>query len=163
MLAPMGTAALQLLDVPVEPAWIDYNGHMNVGYYVVAFDRGTDELIDRLGMDAHYRERSGCTVFVLETHVTYLSELKLGDVARIDAQVLDHDPKRIHYVMTMRRARDGQVAATTEILLMHMDLASVRGAPMPADVLGRLERLAQAHRALPWPEAAGRRIGIRRR
>ena len=59
-------APLHLLEIAVEPEWIDYNDHMNVGYYVVAFDRATDELIDRLGMDEAYRARSGCTVFVLE-------------------------------------------------------------------------------------------------
>ena len=40
MTAPDGP--LHLLDLAVEPAWIDYNGHMNMGYYLVAYDRATD-------------------------------------------------------------------------------------------------------------------------
>ena len=154
---------LHLLDLGVEPGWIDYNGHMNVGYYVVAFDRATDELIDRLGMDAAYRERSGCTVFVLETHVNYLQEVKPEDRLAVDVQVLDHDEKRIHYFMRMRCNGDPEPAATTEIMLMHMDQAAGRSAPMPEHALEGLAALREAHAALPLPPQAGSRIGIRRR
>ena len=156
-------APLHLLDLAVDPAWIDYNGHMNVGYYVVAFDHGTDALIDRLGMDAAYRARTGCTVFVLETHVCYLGELKLGDRMGVDVQLVDHDAKRLHYFMRMRRQPDGEVAATTEIMLMHVDPSSGRGVAMPAAVLERVEALAASQAALPRPAALGQRIGIRRR
>ena len=154
---------LHLLDMSVAPEWIDYNGHMNVGYYVVAFDQGTDVLIDALGMDADYRARSGCTVFVLETHVCYLSELKLGDRMSVDVQLLDFDEKRLHYFMRMHRLPDMEPAASCEIMLMHVDQALSRGVPMPSPVLERVEALAARHAALPPPKDLGRPIGIRRK
>lgn len=154
---------LHLLDMAVDPAWIDYNEHMNVGYYVVAFDRATDELIDRVGMDASYRAASGCTVFVLETHLNLLRELRLGDAMAVDVQVIDCDAKRIHYFMTMRRHGDDGPAATTEIMLMHVDLASGRAQPMPHAVRQAVASLHDAHRALAPPAQLGSRIGIRRR
>ena len=154
---------LHLLDIAVEPDWIDYNGHMNVGYYVVAFDRATDALIDELGMDAAYRSHTGCTVYVLETHVCYLSELKLGDRVSVDVQLLDFDEKRLHYFMRMRRLPEGETAASCEIMLMHVDHARATGAPMPRPVLERVEALAARQRALPRPEGLGRPIGIRRK
>lgn len=154
---------LHLLRVAVQPEWIDYNEHMNVGYYVVAFDRASDELIDLVGMHAAYREATGCTVFVLETHVNFLRELRLGDEVDIDVQLIDHDEKRIHYFMRMLRPGDDGPAATTEIMLMHMDRASGRSAPMPQDVRERVEALARGHRELPLPEQVGRRIGIPRK
>ena len=33
---------LELPTLTVLPEWIDYNGHMNVAYYVLAFDHGVD-------------------------------------------------------------------------------------------------------------------------
>ena len=156
-------AHLRLLTLSVEPDWIDYNGHMNVGYYVVAFDRATDEFIDRLGMDAEYRARSQCSVYVLETHVTYQRELKSDDRMEVDLQLVDLDARRLHYFMRMHRLPDGELAATSEIMLMHVDMRHTRGADMPAAVQEKARRLHAAHARLPEPPELGRRIGIRRR
>ncbi len=38
----------------VEPAWIDYNGHMNMAYYNLVFDQALDEVFDELGIGAAY-------------------------------------------------------------------------------------------------------------
>jgi acyl-CoA thioester hydrolase len=156
-------APLALLRMAVEPEWIDYNGHMNVGYYVVAFDRATDDFIDRLGLDASYRERSGCSVYVLENHVTYQHELKLGDEMDVELQLVDLDARRLHFFMRMHRAAGGELAATSEIMLMHVDLAQVRGVDMPQAAYARAQLLHHAHQSLPVPPELGRRIGIRRR
>ena len=82
----------------VQKEWIDWNGHMNVGYYVVAFDKATDALCEQFGCSWEYtRDKIGMT-FVLEAHVTYDREVKEGDPLRITTQILDHDAKRIHYI-----------------------------------------------------------------
>ena len=60
----------------VLPEWIDYNGHMNVAYYVLVFDQSLDELLDEIELTRDYRAQSGNTVYVLETHVSYLQEVK---------------------------------------------------------------------------------------
>ena len=155
-------APMHLLRLAVEPAWIDYNGHMNVGYYVVAFDRGSDELIDHLGLDADYRARTGCSVYVLETHVCYRRELHLGDEVDVDVQLIDHDHRRLHYFMRMLRARDGEQAASTEIMLMHVDTRTSKGCDLPLHALRAVQALARAHCGLAPPPELGRRIGIRR-
>jgi acyl-CoA thioester hydrolase len=38
----------------VEPAWIDYNGHLNMAYYNVLFDRCVDEAYELLGIGLSY-------------------------------------------------------------------------------------------------------------
>ena len=82
----------------VLPEWIDWNGHMNVGFYVVAFDKATDTLCNQFGCSWEYtREKVGMT-FVLEAHVTYDREVKEGDPLRITSQILDHDAKRLHFI-----------------------------------------------------------------
>ena len=144
----------------IRSEWIDYNGHMNVAYYVLVFDQGTDAFLDYLGMDADYREHSGNSTYVLESHITYERELKEGEAYRVTTQLLDWDAKRLHYFERLYREADDTLAATTEIMLMHMDMGTVRSAPMPAEIQANVASLMEAHAALPRPPQAGRVIGI---
>ena len=144
----------------IRPEWIDYNGHMNVAYYVLVFDQGTDALLDYLGMDRAYRERSGYSTYVLESHITYERELKEGDAYRVCIQLLDADAKRLHYFERLYDASDDTLAATTEIMLMHIDMATVRSTPMPEPVRNNVSALMESHGNLPRPPQAGRVIGI---
>jgi len=100
----------------VRPEWIDYNGHMNVAYYVLVFDHATDAMRERLGLGEAYRAATGNTVYVLEAHLTYARELKEGDPMEIRTELLDRDAKRLHYFHRMFHARDNFLAATTEQL-----------------------------------------------
>ncbi len=156
-------APLALHQGSIQREWIDYNGHMNVAFYVLVFDQATDAFLDYLGMDEHYRSETGFTTYVLETHVTYDRELKERDPVRVETQLLDFDPKRLHYFSHMFHADENFLAATTEIMLMHIDSRGPKAAAMPDKVLERVEAVMAAHRALPRPKQAGRVIGIRRR
>jgi acyl-CoA thioester hydrolase len=157
------SAPLDRHRAKVLPEWIDWNGHMNVGFYVVAFDKATDTLCTQLGVGWEYtREKVGMT-FVLEAHVTYDREVVEGDPLRITTQVLDYDSKRVHYFHTMHHGEDGWVAATNELILMNIDYGTRRAAPWPEESYRRLELMAAAHARLPRPDKAGRVIAIRRR
>tara|TARA_E500000305_G_scaffold10457_1_gene7103 strand:+ start:2130 stop:2633 length:504 start_codon:yes stop_codon:yes gene_type:complete len=149
-------------ELTVQPDWVDYNGHMNVGYYLVAFDKATDALLDHLGIGAAYRQEYDASVFVLEAHVTYDREVGLGDGLRFSTQILDHDAKRMHVFHRMYHADKHYLAATNELMIMHIDLKTRRSAPFPAMALGRLRDLMRDHDSLPRPDAAGRAIAIRR-
>lgn len=147
----------------VLPEWIDWNGHMNVGFYVVAFDKATDTLCAQIGCTWEYtREKIGMT-FVLEAHITYDREVKEGDPLRITSQILDHDAKRLHFIHAMYHANEGYLAATNELMLMHIDYESRRSAPWPDFARERIEQLSAAHGKLPVPRQAGRVIGIRKK
>lgn len=156
-------APLVLHQGKIQRDWIDYNGHMNVAYYVLVFDNATDALLDFLGMDEDYRKQTGFTTYVLETHVTYDRELKENDPVRVETQLLDFDAKRLHYFSRMYHGDEGFLAATTEIMLMHIDSRGPKAAAMPEPVLGRVNAVMAAHRRLPRPSQAGRVIAIRRR
>lgn len=147
----------------VRPEWIDYNGHLNVGYYVLAFDFATDEFLFWLGLDAQHREREKISTFALETHVTYQREVREGDPLRFTTQLLDYDAKRIHYFHRMLHGSEGFVAATSECLSLHVSQETRRAAPMHPDVLTRIEEVAAAHRALTTPPEVGRVMGLRSR
>jgi acyl-CoA thioester hydrolase len=144
----------------VRPDWIDHNGHMNMGYYLVVFDYATDAFFAWIGLDAEHRRRHHVTTFCLEAHVTYHREVRDGDPLRFTTLLLGHDAKRLHYIHAMYHATEGYLAATNELMSLHVLLATRRGGSMAAEVLDRLARIQGAHDALPRPPQAGRRIGL---
>lgn len=158
---PVAPTPLCLHQCVVQPEWLDYNGHLNIAYYVLAFDHATDALIEHLGMDAAYRERSRCSTFVVETHLNFLHELVAGDALRITTQLLGFDNKRIHYFHRLYHAEQGFLAATTELILIHVDLIQRHSTPMSLPILDRLSTLMTQHGQLPRPPQAGRVIGVR--
>ncbi|MBM3565312.1 MAG: thioesterase-like protein [Alphaproteobacteria bacterium] len=145
----------------VRPEWIDYNGHMNVAYYVLAFDHATDALFDRLGIGAEYARNRDGSLFVVEAHVTYDREVSVGEALRFETQILGCDDKRLHLFHRMIRAADGSLAATTELLALHMNMKTRRAGPFPEDVRGRIAAAAAAHADLPRPPQAGRIIALK--
>lgn len=153
---------IELLRTRVEPSWIDYNGHLNVAYYHLVFDRGTDEFLDRIGLGEASARKGLGSMFALEDHITYQRELKVDDPLRVTLQVLDYDEKRVHYFMRMFHGEENYLAATYEHLSMYVDFESRRSAPMPASGRAKLDAIYEAHKGLPKPEDAGRVVGIRR-
>ena len=163
MIRTMSTGPI-LIDTGarVLPEWIDYNGHMNVAYYQLAFDQAVDVLFDGLGMDAAYRAASGQSTFALEAHICYLREVKEGDPLRFTMQLLDFDAKRIHLFSSLLHATDHFTAATYEVLSLHVSLEKRKAAVFPDTIRQQLGKVLGDHRVLPRPEQAGRVIGIRR-
>ena len=99
---------------------------------------------------------------MVESHVNYLREVVEGDPLGFTLQLLDMDEKRLHYFIRMFHATDGYLAATSEQLSVHVDLAARRTAPMPAAVRQRLAAILQAHAGLERPPEVGRTMAIRR-
>lgn len=146
----------------VEKDWIDYNGHLNMAYYNVLFDRGGDEALELLGMGAAYARDRKLTTYTAEVHVCYVRELHLGYRVTASFQLLDHDDKRLRVYQELRHV-DGWLAATSESLALHIDMSGPKVAPFPADIMANVEAMRAAHASLPVPERAGRSIAIRRR
>ncbi|WP_370152652.1 thioesterase family protein [Ferrovibrio sp.] len=157
------TQPLALDGMAVKPDHIDANGHMNVGYYNVIFDQALDELLRPLGLDWSYMERTNFSTFALETHVCYLQEVVEGDVLRFTFRLLDCDAKRVHCFLEMHHAEKGYLAATSEQVLMNIDMATRRSAPFPPEYQALLARLKEGHDRLPRPPQAGRSIGLARK
>ena len=146
----------------VEADWTDYNGHLNMAYYHVLFDRCVDEAFITLGLGPDYVRTHNASFFTLETHVSYLREIAAGDTVRASFQLLDHDGKRAHFVQELRRTPDDRLSAVSEGLVLHVDMAVRRASPFPADVLAKLARMQADHAVLPVPAQVGHVIGINR-
>ena len=156
-------APLALYRDRVRPEWLDYNGHMNVAYYVLAFDLATDAYYDFVGVGSGYVERTNNSTFAAEAHITYQREVRGGDPLRFTTQLLDYDAKRMHYMTHMYHAEEGFLASSIEWLGLHIDMTVRRVSPWPDSIMARLEEIMASHRTLPRPPEAGRIIGIPRR
>jgi acyl-CoA thioester hydrolase len=144
----------------VRPEWIDYNGHMNIGYYLVAFDVASDVFFDFIGLTPQFREQHGSTTFALESHLNYLREVHEGDQLRFETRLLDFDRKRIHFYMEMFHAREGYLAASFESLSSHVSIAARKTSPMPDELYERLGKIKAAHAVLPRPWQVGHSISV---
>jgi len=146
----------------VLPEWIDANGHMNLAYYVVLFDRATDLLYDELGVGQAYRDATGNSTFAAETHTLYERELLVGEKVRVRAHLLGADEKRLHYFHEMFHLDGGHRVAAQELLALHIDLGIRRVAAFPADVSARLQAAVRERGDAPLPKGVGRRIALPR-
>lgn len=147
----------------VEPGWIDYNGHLNMAYYHVLFDRAVDEAFMLVGLGPDYVKERQASYFTAEVHTRYKREIGLDDPLRVTVQLVDHDSKGLHGYQEIRHAEHGWVGATSEFLSLHVDMTSRKVAPFPADVRERLAAMGRAHAGLPRPADLGRPLGLRRR
>ena len=147
----------------VRPVWIDANGHMNIGYYMVVFDFATDCFWDHLGLTREFKSEQNVMTFALEAHVMYLREVREGAPLRFTTRLLDFDQKRIHYFHEMHHAEEGYLAATNEILSLHVSGETRRSAPMASGIQNRLAQVLEVHRSSPPPPQAGRRIGLEKK
>jgi acyl-CoA thioester hydrolase len=138
---------------PVRQEWIDYNGHLSEPYYVLVFGHATDGLMDQVGLDLRYRTTSGCSLYTVEAHVRYLREVAHPSTLDVVTRVVDVDAKRAHLCHEMRVGAD--LAATEELLAVHVDTVAGRGRPFPEVV-----RDALAGRLEARPGYAGRAISL---
>ncbi|PTW58782.1 (3S)-malyl-CoA thioesterase [Breoghania corrubedonensis] len=143
----------------VEEDWIDYNGHLNMAYYNVLFDRAIDEAFINIGLGPDYVKKENASYFTAETHLCYIRELSPGDEVSVTTQIVGFDAKRIHAFQELHHA-DGWLSATSEQMSLHVDMKARKVAPFPPAIADRLAHFAKLHEALGRPERAGRSIGL---
>lgn len=144
----------------IEPQWIDYNGHLNMAYYNVMFDRAIDQLWLELGIGPAYMKKRGCSTFTAECHVRYLREIRFRDPVQIFVWLLEADDKRLHTFEEMRHASEGWLSATSENMSLHMDMKARRVAPFPSDIQARIAAVTKTHSAVPRPAGIGRSVAM---
>jgi acyl-CoA thioester hydrolase len=147
----------------VEPQWIDFNGHLNMAYYMVLFDRAVDEIYELIGLGPAYLKQHGHSTMVAEMHVRYLRELHDGDAVRVSVQLLDYDAKRVQLFEQLLHATENWMSASCETMTLHVDMAAKKVAPFPDSVMRALERMKTAHAVLPLPEGAGRSVAMQKK
>ena len=102
--------------------WIDYNGHMNLSYYILVFDMGAEVILSKFEMGEHSAKTTKKSTMVVETRTNYLKEVKENEEVIISLSYFDHDKKRLHYKLEMHEKSTNNLSATTEVLALYMNL-----------------------------------------
>ncbi len=148
----------------IVPEWIDYNGHLRDAYYGVALSHALDDLMDQLGLDAAYRQRTHCTLYTLELHLHYLHEVKAADELCLSNCILDADAKRLHVGCRFTCGDSNQAVATAEAMLLHVRQGEKpASAAFPAEIAAHLQSLKIPPEARAAWGPGSRRIEIQRR
>lgn len=152
-------APLDFYRTTVNPDWVDYNGHMTESAYLVAFGWATDVLFRYIGDDEKYRA-AGHSFYTVETHITYEREAVVNEPLRITTRVLDVDAKRMHIYHEMYHGESGDRLSTSEQLLVHVDMAAQRSAPILPEVAAALVAVRASHASMPLADGVGRVMQI---
>ena len=148
----------------LAPEWIDYNGHLRDAFYGLIVSYASDALMDRLGMDADYRNRTQNTLYTLEMHTHFFHEVKQSGSVFVNVRLLSTDQKRIHAAFDIVRDADAVVAASSELMLLHVHQGETpASAPFPPEVAGAVAKLAAATASAPEVGPGSRRMELPRR
>jgi len=152
---------VEVMRGQVLPEWIDINDHMNVAYYLLAFDQAVDALWTRFGLTEEYIRAHSSSTIAVESHVTWQREIVEGADFVVTSQILAFDDKRIHQFQRMYQPDDGFLAATCEWMNLHFDTGIRRVAPWPHKIRARISEFADNQGEHSWPAEAGQRMHIR--
>ena len=156
------SAPFEQYEARVIPDWVDGNGHMNMAYYMVAFDKASDVMLEQLGLSWPYTEHKLGMLFVLEAHIHYEQELREGEPIRVASQIVDWNRKLMHLFHTMLHGERRYTVATCEVMMLHVDYQSRKSVPWPEACIERLTAMADAHRSLARPGGERKPMGIRK-
>lgn len=139
---------------PVRPEWVDGYHHLNMGYYLVAFDMQTDRLWPHLGLGTALRD-AGLGTFAAEAWLDYQREMTEGMPMGAESQVLGFDTKRLLIRHRMFHFDEGWTASMHEVLYLCVDLTLRRVVTWPESVQAGFARVATNEAPL--------RLALRRR
>jgi acyl-CoA thioesterase FadM len=147
-------APLDFYRGEVLPSWVDYNHHMTEAAYLSAFGWASDALFTYIGDDDAYRA-AGHSFYTVETHIAYLREAAERASLHITTRVLGVDRKRLLIYHEMFHGDSQKLLATTEQMLVHVDMNASRSVAILPDVRAALDAIFAVHSTLPPPARAG--------
>ena len=147
----------------VKPEWCDYNGHMNVAYYTLAFENAAFEAQEVIDFGERYVKEDERSIFTTKATYSFLQEMNQDEPLYIDYWIIDYAPKLIHVLMEMYHAEKGFMAAHTEQMMVNIDMRERRSAVIADDKLAMLEQYKLATQAHEFPKGIGDAIEIKKK
>jgi acyl-CoA thioester hydrolase len=126
----------------VYPWQCDHMGHMNVMWYTSKFDEATWNLFAAIGITPAYIRERKHGMAAVQQNTSYKRELSPGDVIAIRSRILEVREKVIRFEHQLVNEETKEVAATTELTAVHLDLVSRKARPLPPEILVRARATA---------------------
>ena len=148
----------------VDEDWIDYNGHMNVAYYTLAFDKVLDDFLEtnlKIGPSFVKKEKQG--PYSLQANYNYLDELKLNDKFFSKVYIIDSDQKKIHLVLEMINFTTKKIVALCETLLINVDLNIRKSVIYNTVAKRKIKQYQNISKKFPLPLEVGKIIKIKKK
>jgi acyl-CoA thioester hydrolase len=155
-ITPDNWNALPTFGATVVPSdWIDFMGHMNVMWYTHLFGKGILELLKAVGLTKEYFAENNAGSFVLEQHIRYLAEVRVGETVSLRVRALNRSEKKLHMMVYLIKEDTQNLAATSEIIVAHIDMSRRRTSPIPDSISQKIDQLLAEHNNLSWPSPMG--------
>ena len=130
--------------------YLDSMGHMNVMWYTNLFSMGFVGLMKKLDMMHLFERDDDGGSFALESHIRYLSEVRVGHTVNIHVRIVGRSAKRFHMLYFMTNEDKQDVSATYEMLSTYVSLSQRRTAPMPDTIANLMDELIAESEHLSW-------------
>ena len=155
--------SIKLSTQKILKKWTDFNGHMNVAFFTLAFDQSLDIFLeDFLGIGETHAFENKQGPFVLQAHYHYLNEMTLDEKFKVRLLVVDHDKKRMHLCLDIYSINMNKVIAVSEKILVNVNLVARKTEPYPLWAYNRLQTLKKTHEKYDFPEVLGKSIGLKK-
>ena len=152
-----------LPDQQVLEEWLDYNGHMNVAFYTLAFDKSLDIFLeDILGIGETHAYENNQGPFVVQAHYHYLNEMKLNEKFNVRLFVVDCDKNKMHLCLEIYSLLQEKVISVVEQVLINVNLKLRKSETYPLWAFERLLKIRNIHRNASLPSAFGKSIGLKK-
>ncbi len=144
----------------VKPEWIDFNGHLNVGFYHVIFDLGLTHFEEYLGINEKWRKKTNFSTMVVESHTSHWGELFEGDTILQRIIILGYDKKKIHIAGELFEEQNMRLTATIENMCLFVNMKTRKVVESPKDIYEKIKFIAEKHAQAPKPKRLSRTIKI---
>ena len=114
--------SLLLKTTKIINEWTDYNGHMNLAFYILVFDKGAEKILSKFKMGEQSAKTTKKSTMAVESHTTYNNEVKENEEVDVHLSYFDHDKKRLLYKLEMYEKNKNILSAATEVLSLYIDL-----------------------------------------
>lgn len=147
----------------IDPAWRDYNGHVNYAAYAMAADPAIDAIYAAAGLDRTYRKNRNRSDYVVESRFFYLREIRSGARIEVRARLVDFDRKRTHIYCEIRDPDNDWLSAVAHIISLHVDSALARSVEFEDFALERFATIRGEHEQLPAADIFDATVSLKRR
>ena len=138
------------LTMTIPPEWEDRNGHVNVQFYLALYELGGWEILEEVGIDEAWFAAQRYSVFDIEHHLDYRSEIIVGEQVTAYGRILGRSDRRFHGMYFMVNDTRESLAASLEYLTAGVDMQTRRSAPFPDELAAALDRQLEKHRLIGW-------------
>ncbi len=125
----------------IYPWHCDHMGHMNIMWYTNKFDEAAWSLFATIGITSTYMREQKRGMAAVEQKIQYKKELVAGDVVIVQTQLIEIREKVIRFKHELINVEHSEVAATSELTGVHLDLTTRKACPFASEILTRARAL----------------------